>query len=410
MPLIQPFAGLRPTPGYAAEVAAPPYDVVSLEEARRLVEGRPWSFLHISRAEVDLSPEIDPYDPLVYQQARINLDRMRAAGILIQDPEPHYYVYRLTLGDHRQTGLVVAASVAAYRAGRIKKHELTRPVKEDDRVRQIQALDAQTGPVFLFYRARPEVDQRIAALTAGDPEVDFTAPDGVRHQLWSVSDPQTLAELTEAFEALDSLYIADGHHRAAAGARVAELRAASGEISESEAVFLAVVFPHDQLRILDYNRLVRDLNGLDAEDFMARVGERFTIQPSAQPVVPEQGRVFGMYLQGHWYRLILSSLPPADDPVAALDVSLLQDHLLGPILGVADPRQDERIEFVGGVRGLASLTAPVDRGEMAVAFALYPPAMESLMAIADRGQIMPPKSTWFEPKLADGLVSLVLSQ
>lgn len=408
MPLIQPFAGLRPAPGYAAEVAAPPYDVVSIEEARRLVEGRPWSFLHISRAEVDLPPDIDPYDPRVYQQARINLDRMREAGVLIQDPEPRYYVYRLTLEGHVQTGLVVAASVAAYRSGRIKRHELTRPVKEDDRVRQIQVLGAQTGPVFLLYRARPDLDQRIAGLAAAQPEVDFTAPDGVRHQLWSVSERETLAELTQMFEGLDSLYIADGHHRAAAGARVSELRAASGEGQGPDAGFLAVVFPHDQLRILDYNRLVRDLNGLDTAGFLARVDAHFVVEPSMQPVAPERSGVFGMYLQGRWYRLTPRFEPPADDPVAALDVSLLQDHLLGPILGIADPRKDERIDFVGGVRGLAGLTAPVDAGEMAVAFALYPPSLESLMAIADRGQVMPPKSTWFEPKLADGLVSLVL--
>ncbi|QIK38022.1 DUF1015 domain-containing protein [Caldichromatium japonicum] len=408
MPLIQPFAGLRPAPGYAAEVAAPPYDVVSIEEARRLVKGRPWSFLHISRAEVDLPPDIDPYDPSVYQQARIHLDRMRAAKVLIQDLEPRYYVYRLTLDQHSQTGLVVAASVAAYRSGRIKRHELTRPVKEDDRVRQIQALGAQTGPVFLFHRAQPALDQRIAGLTTAQPEVDFTASDGVRHQLWSVSEPKILAELTQMFEGFDSLYIADGHHRAAAGARVAELGAASGEGQSSESGFLAVVFPHDQLRILDYNRLVRDLNGLDAEGFIAQVDARFVVEPSMQPVAPERSGVFGMYLQGRWYRLTPRFAPPADDPVAALDVSLIQDHLLGPILGITDPRKDERIDFVGGVRGLSGLTVPVDAGEMAVAFALHPPSIESLMAIADRGQIMPPKSTWFEPKLADGLVSLVL--
>jgi uncharacterized protein (DUF1015 family) len=420
MSLIQPFAGLRPAPGRAAEVAAPPYDVLNTAEARRLVEGRPWSFLHISRAEVDLPEETDPYAPEVYAKARENLERMLAEGVLVRDPEPRYYVYRLIMGEHVQTGLVVSASVADYDAGRIKKHEFTRPPKEDDRVRQIQALDAQTGPVLLAYRATPDIDRTLSAIAADQPpEVDVTAADGVRHQLWPVVGHGVIAHLTQSFERLDSLYIADGHHRSAAASRVAASRrgwagdANAGTEVEADADahqgFLAVVFPHDQMRILDYNRLVRDLNGLDVGSFLERLAASFVIESSAAPVAPERPGVFGMYLQGVWYRLTLSdSLPPAADPVAALDVSRLQEHLLGPILGIQDPRRDERIDFVGGIRGLAGLTARVDSGEMAVAFALHPTRLEELMAVADRGEVMPPKSTWFEPKLADGLVSLVL--
>ncbi|ADC63568.1 DUF1015 domain-containing protein [Allochromatium vinosum] len=413
MSLIQPFAGLRPAPGRAAEVAAPPYDVLNTAEARRLVEGRPWSFLHISRAEVDLPEDTDPYASEVYAKAHENLERMLAEGVLVRDPEPYYYVYRVIRGEHVQTGLVVSASIADYDAGRIKKHEFTRPSKEDDRVRQIQALDAQTGPVLLVHRATPDIDRTLATVAADQPpEVDITAADGVRHQLWPVVGRGVIEHLTQAFDRLDSLYIADGHHRSAAASRVAASRRCGdqdGEAAEVHQGFLAVVFPHDQMRILDYNRLVRDLNGLDAGAFQERVAERFTVEPFDTPVSPERPGVFGMYLQSVWYRLTLSdAIPPAADPVAALDVSRLQEHLLDPILGIQDPRRDERIDFVGGIRGLAGLTARVDSGEMAVAFALHPTRLEELMAVADRGDVMPPKSTWFEPKLADGLVSLVL--
>ncbi|QGU32170.1 DUF1015 domain-containing protein [Thermochromatium tepidum] len=408
MSLIQPFAGLRPAPGRAAEVAAPPYDVLNTAEARRLVEGRPWSFLHISRAEVDLPEGADPYAPEVYAKARENFERLLTAGVLIRDPEPRYYVYRLIQGGHTQTGLVVSASIADYEAGRIKRHELTRPSKEDDRVQQIQALGAQTGPVLLVHRATPEIDRTLAGVAEQPPEIDITADDGVRHQLWSIVGVDLTDPLTQAFDRLDALYIADGHHRAAAAARVAAARWGAAD-PDGHQGFLAVSFPHDQLRILAYNRLVRDLNGLSVAAFLERVGERFTLEPCADPVAPERPGVFGMYLQGVWYRLTPSAgLPPATDPIAALDVSRLQGQLLGPILGIQDPRRDERIDFVGGSRGLSGLTRRVDAGEMALAFSLHPTPLQELMAVADRGEVMPPKSTWFEPKLADGLVSLVL--
>ncbi len=408
MSLIEPFAGLRPAPERAADVIAPPYDVMNAAEARRMVEGRPLSFLHISRPEVDLAPETDPHAPEVYAKARENLDDMIAAGVLVRDPRPMYYAYRLTMGDHRQSGLVAAASVSAYDANRIKKHEFTRPVKEDDRVRQIEALAAQTGPVFLVYRANAAIDERLARLCDTPAEVDVTAADGVRHELWQIGADADIAFLTDAFEALDALYVADGHHRSAAASRVAASRS-GGEGKQTQAGFLSVIFPHDQMRILDYNRVVRDLNGLDAETFLARLRGAFCVAVSAEPVKPAVRGEYGMYLHGQWYRLTLEpGLVPVDDPVAALDVSLLQMHLIGPILGITDPRRDERIDFIGGIRGLNALLERVDSGEMAVAFALHPTRMDDLMAVADAGEVMPPKSTWFEPKLADGLVSLVL--
>ncbi|MBK1718353.1 DUF1015 domain-containing protein [Thiocystis violacea] len=408
MSLIHPFAGLRPAPGRAAEVAAPPYDVMTAAEARRLVVGRPWSFLHVSRAEADLPEDQDPYAPEVYARARANLDRMLAEGVLIRDPAPRYYVYRLIMGGQAQTGLVASASVAAYDAGRIKKHEFTRPAKEDDRVRQIEALAAQTGPVFLVHRATPAIDEPLARITLTPAEVDISAADGVRHQLWPIEDSAEIDRLTAAFEALDGLYIADGHHRAAAASRVAANRA-SVDGTTRDSGFLAVIFPHDQMRILDYNRVVRDLDGQDIPAFLDRLAAHYVVDRSATPVKPAGPGELGLYLSGQWYRLTPAApLAESVDPVATLDVSLLQTRILDPILGIRDPRRDDRIDFVGGIRGLEGLIQRVDSGEMALAFALHPTGMEDLMAVADAGAVMPPKSTWFEPKLADGLVSLVL--
>ena len=412
MPLIKPFAGLRPAPGRAADVAAPPYDVMSTAEARAMVAGRPWSFLHISRPEVDLPEDTDPYAPVVYAKARENLEAMRLAVVLERDPTPCYYVYRLTMGEHVQTGLVAAASVAAYDQERIKKHEFTRPVKEDDRVRQIDALDAQTGPVFLVYRATSRIDAVLAAVTQGEAAVDIRATGEVRHQIWVVRDADLIRLLSTAFEALQALYVADGHHRSAAASRVAAARQAANPAPTGEEAynyFLAVIFPHDQMQILDYNRLVTDLHGLDRDEFLRRVAVPFRVEPSPVPVKPAKAAEFGMYLDGAWYRLTLDERRiPWDDPVARLDVSLLQDNLIEPILGIVDPRRDDRINFVGGIRGLEGLARPVDEGRYRVAFSLFPTRMTDLMAVADAGEVMPPKSTWFEPKLADGLVSHVL--
>ena len=409
MPLIRPFRGLRPDSSHAAAVAAPPYDVLTEAEARRMVEGRPWSFLHISRPEVDLPPGSDPYAEAAYTKAAQNLAAMRRAGVLQQDAEDCFYAYRLTMGSHVQLGLVAAASVAAYDQGRIKKHELTRPLKEDDRVRQIEALQAQTGPVFLTYPAAPGVDTLLAETAEAAAEIDVTLDDGVRHELWVVSGREHKRRLSEAFDAMPALYVADGHHRSAAASRVAATRRSndSGASAASRCnYFLAVLFPHDQVQILDYNRVVSDLNGLSPAVYLRQVAERFELTPSSAPVRPAVAGEFGMYLPGQWYRLRADSAQqPSTDPVAALDVSLLAHRLLLPVLGISDPRHDHRIDFVGGVRGLHGLAQRVDSGEMAVAFSLFPTAMDSLMAVADAGGVMPPKSTWFEPKLADGLVS-----
>lgn len=376
-----------------------------------MVVGKPWSFLHISRPEVDLPEDTDPYSPEVYAKGAENFDRMRSEGVLTQDDMPSLYVYRLTMGDHVQTGIVAAASIAAYDHHRIRRHELTRPKKEDDRVRQIEALNAQTGPVFLICSS----DRTLGDVTSdfcGQPaQVDITADDGVRHELWVISGSRYIERVTDAFDAMPNIYVADGHHRSAAASRVAASRRNGRSENGGERpsdYFLAVIFPHDQVQILDYNRLVRDLNGMEKEGFLERISENFYVEPQGSPVRPAETGEFGMYLKGQWYRLRVDPARIPEDPVKRLDVSLLTHELIEPILGITDQRQDERIDFVGGVRGLEALQQRVDTGEMAVAFSLYPTTVNALMAVADAGQIMPPKSTWFEPKLADGLVSHLL--
>lgn len=410
MNLIQPFAALRPAPGRADDVVAPPYDVLSTAEARERAQGRPWSFLHISKPEIDLPAGTDPYAPEVYAKAAENLRAMVAAGVLARDPAPCYYAYRIVMGEHSQTGLVAAASVSDYDTNRIRKHEFTRPDKEDDRVRQIDALDAQTGPVLLAYPDAPEVDAILAATAAGTPNSDATL-DGVRHTLWVIRDAAIQARLTAAFNAMHALYIADGHHRSASASRIAAARRAANPVhtgGEAYNHFLSVIFPAHEMRIMDYNRVITDLNGLTAEAFLDKLGGAFSVEPAAAAVKPDRPGTFGLYLGGRWYRLaIRADLVPAD-PVGRLDVSLLQNNLIAPILGITDPRRDKRIDFVGGIRGLAELEKRVDSGEMALALALHPTRMEDLMAVADANEVMPPKSTWFEPKLADGLASHLL--
>jgi uncharacterized protein (DUF1015 family) len=412
MSLIRPFPGLRPAPGRAADVLAPPYDVLSTAEARTRAAGKPWSFLHISKPEIDLPPDTDPYSPAVYAKGRENFAHLLKEGVLARDPQPCYYLYRLVMGAHTQTGIVAAASVPDYDSNRIRKHEFTRPDKEDDRVRQIDALNAQTGPVFLTYRHSAVIDALARAVAAGRPEVDTTADDGVRHTLWVIRDAAQVATITQAFDAMDRLYIADGHHRSAAASRVAAARKAANPRhagDEAYNYFLAVIFPDDQMQILDYNRVVKDLNGLTPEAFLKKVEAAFGVEPQAAAVKPARAGEFGLYMKGQWYRLtIRAALVPQDDPVKRLDVSLLQEHLLAPLLGIGDPRRDKRIDFVGGIRGLQELERRVDSGEMACAFALFPTSIHAMMAVADAGEVMPPKSTWFEPKLADGLVSHLL--
>ncbi len=411
MSLILPFRGLRPALGRASEVAAPPYDVLSSAEARERAAGKPNSFLHISKPEIDLPEDIDIYSPAVYAKAAENLSRLLADGVLQRDDSACYYAYRLTMPSgktvHTQTGLVAVASVADYDTNRIRKHEFTRPDKEDDRVRQIEALNAQTGPVLLAYPESSTADLLIGGITEGEPVADVTADDGIRHQIWVLSDAERIASITRVFDAMEALYIADGHHRSAAASRVSASRRQENHPLSSDH-FLTVIFPHHQMKIMDYNRVVKDLNGLDASGLLAKLATAFTVEASKGRVQPSTVGEFGLYCDHQWYRLrIKPELVPAD-PVARLDVSLLSDHALGPILGIADLRRDKRIDFVGGIRGLAELEKRVDSGEMAVAFALYPTSMAQLMAVADSNNVMPPKSTWFEPKLADGLVSHVL--
>jgi uncharacterized protein (DUF1015 family) len=403
MSRIRPFRALRPPVDRAAAVAAVPYDVVDTAEAAALAEGNPLSFLHVSRPEIDLPPGTDLHSDEVYAKARENLDRLVETCPLVTDEIPSLYLYRLRMGEHEQTGLVACCSIDEYDADLIKKHERTRRDKEDDRTRHLLTLGAQTGLVFLTYRGRDEIDAAAAEVVAGEPLYDFVAADGIAHTLWRVPEPE---RFVEAFERVPALYVADGHHRSASASRArAALRdenpSHTGE--EDYNFVLAVVFPGDQLRILPYNRAVKDLAGRTPEAFLAAVAERFEVTPGASSS-PERG-AFAMYFGGRWYGL----RPPAGavderDPIASLDVSVLQDRLLAPVLGVEDPRTDTRIDFVGGIRGTDELERLVDSGRAAVAFSLHPTTVEDLMRIADAGEIMPPKSTWFEPKLRDGLV------
>jgi uncharacterized protein (DUF1015 family) len=407
MTLIRPFRALRPVPTRAREIIAPPYDVLSSAEARERAKGKPWSFLHVSKAEIDLPAGTDPYSQAVYATAAENLQRMRSEGVLMRDANPYYYAYRATWTGGRQTGLACVASLDAYASGRIKKHELTTPVKETDRVRQIEALDAQTGPVMLAYPHSPEIDRALKRVTERDPDVAVTADDNVSHELWVIGDGAVIDEFGRLFEALPALYIADGHHRSAAAARVAEARATAE--GWSHRYFLSVIFPHHEMTILDYNRVIRDLDGRTPERLLAEIGERFAATPSQSPVRPAAASEFGMFVGGRWYQLrLLPDFLVDGDPIGRLPITLLTRNLIEPLLGITDPRTDKRIDFVGGGRGLGELERRVNSGEMAVAFALYPTTMDDLMAVSDAGGIMPPKSTWFEPKLADGMVSHVL--
>ena len=404
MTLIKPFRALRPAPGRAAEVLAPPYDVLSSAEARERANGKPWNFLHVSKAEIDLAPSTDPYDAAVYAKAADNLRAMSAAGVLMRDAKPCYYVYRLTWRGRTQTGLAAVASLDAYAANRVRKHELTTPAKEDDRVRQIEAVNAQTGPVMMGYPQAPQLDAMLARVASGSAAVDMTADDGVRHQLWVIDDDAAIAGVTRTVDALPALYIADGHHRSAAASRVAEKRDGNG----SHRYFLSVLFPKAEMTILDYNRVLRNLNGHSPEKLLAELREPYTVEPSDSAVRPAEAREVGMVLGGRWYRLKLRNAPQSADPIERLPITLLTRNVIEPIFGITDPRTDKRIDFVGGGRGLGELERLVASGAAAAAFALYPTQMDDLMAVADAGAIMPPKSTWFEPKLADGMVSHVL--
>ena len=394
---------IRPTPAAAAAVSSPPYDVVSRAEAARLAADNPLSFLHVGRAEIDLPDSVGPYDPRVYAAARASLTGLLARGALRREAGPGLFLYREVMDGRAQVGVVGGVRVDDYEAGLIRKHETTRPDKEDDRTRHVLTLAAQAEPVLLAYRGRPEIDRLVEEAIAAAPLDDFTSGDGVAHTVWRVADP---APYRSAFAAVAAAYVADGHHRSAAAARAAATRRAEGAGPGRDAPhewLLAVLVPAAQLHILPYNRVIRDLGGHDAGALLAALSAVGRLAPTADPVPPTPG-VFCFYLAGRWWRLDLpAGSIDRSDPIRALDVSLLQERVLGPVLGIVDQRTDPRIDFVGGIRGPRALEAQVDAGEAALGISLHPTTVEQLMAVADRGHVMPPKSTWFEPKLRSGL-------
>jgi len=399
MATVKPFAALRPRPELAVKICELPYDVMSSDEAREMAGWNPWSFLHVSKPEIDLPPGTNPCAPEVYAKGRENFQKLIRDGAMRQDPEPCFYLYRQIMGDCAQTGLVAAADCQEYLRDVIKKHELTRPDKEDDRVRHIETLNAQTGPACLACRAAKTVDEFIAKKTSETPEVDFTASDGVRHSSWTIHDAKEMRFIETEFAKIPALYIADGHHRSAAAARVFQSRKGAGHSGQ----FLAVIFPHDRMQILPYNRVLKDLGDWTPEQVLEILGAVFAIDSNGA-ATPARKHDVGFYLRGKWHTLVFrQKFLPTNDPLEKLDVTLLQKHVFEPVFGIKDPRTDKRIQFVGGIRGTAELEKLVNGGEAACAFSLLPVSMEDLMTIVDAGGIMPPKSTWFEPKLRDGM-------
>ena len=407
MAFIKPFKGVRPEKELAEKVAALPYDVMNTEEAMQMAQGNEVSFLHISRPEIDLPQGTDIHSDEVYDKGHENLQAFMSKGVLLQDESERYYVYRQKMGGLTQTGLVVCAGVDDYQSGAIKKHELTRADKEEDRVRHIDALNANDEPVFYTYRNDSVISEIVDKVASEAPLYDFTTDDGVSHALWALADADLVETLTSRFGAIPTLYVADGHHRSAAASRVRDLRKSANPQhngTEEYNYFLTVIFPDNEMTIMPYNRVVKDLCGRSVVEFMARVTEHFEVTPITGPLSPVRRHQFGMYLAGTWYELVAREGSfAAGDAVAAMDVSILQENLLSPVLGVHNPRTDQRIHFVGGIRGVEELERVVDSGEYLVAFSLFPTSIKELMSLADEGKIMPPKSTWFEPKLRSGL-------
>ncbi len=406
MSQIRPFRAWRPRRDLAAKIASPPYDVLSSAEARVMARGNELSYLHVVKPEIDLDPSIDPYDPRVYEQGAANLNRLIDQGALLRDKTPCFYVYQQRMGDHVQAGIAAGASVDEYDADLIKKHEHTRRVKEDDRTRHVDVLNANSEPVFLTYVARRPIDRIVDEIRGREPEYDFVSDDGIGHTVWIVSDPGEVQQLADAFGEIPHMYVADGHHRSASATRVRALRRQANSNHRGDEpynYFLAVIFPHDQMQIMAYNRVVKDLAGMTPQRLLDRLRDRFDVGPASQPA-PSRPRTFGMFLEGRWHRLTAKPGSfPENDPVLSLDCAILQSNLLQPLLGIEDPRSDERIDFVGGIRGTAELEKRCREG-WAVAFALHPTSIQQLMSVADAGKVMPPKSTWFEPKLRSGLV------
>lgn len=407
MSVVLPFRALRPRKEFVQAVASCPYDVVNVEEARNMVRDNPLNFLHVEKSEIDLLPLLDVHSEHIYKIAKNNMGNLVQKGVLFQDGKPFFYIYRQKMGTHEQYGIVARVSLAEYESGRIKKHELTMMNKERDRIKHVAAVNAHTGPVFLTYVAVGAIDSIVKKTIINQPEYDFMADDGISHAVWIVSDATDMEALQDAFLEVENLYIADGHHRAAAAAAVGKLRRDQNPDMRDEDSYnymLAVLFPHNQLKIMDYNRVVRDLYGLEDTEYFHKVSENFMVSDSFKEKSPRHCHEFGMYLRGAWHRLTARDGSfDEHDPVKSLDVSILQDNLLGPVLGIKDPRADIRIEFVGGIRGMKELEILVDSGGFAVAFSLYPTTLEQLMTVADNGRVMPPKSTWFEPKLRSGI-------
>lgn len=406
MSKIQPFKALRPAESFAAGVASRPYDVLNREEAKKEAAEQPASFLHITKSEIDLPDTVDIHDQAVYEKAKENLKAFIDNQILIQEEKPAYYIYQLVMNGKSQTGLVAVSSVDDYEADVIKKHEFTRPEKEQDRINHIAISGAQTGNVFLAYRDVAALNELIEGWKQGhDAIYDFVAEDGIGHTVWLVDDEATIAQITSLFDKeVPETYIADGHHRAASAAKVR--KALGADKTPASDYFLTTLFPASELLIMDYNRVITDLNGLTKEQFLDKLKENFELSVSSQPVKPAALHHIGLYLDHQWYELVAKPGSfDANDPVGVLDISVLQKNVLGPILNILDQRTDKRIDFVGGIRGLEGLTARVDTGEMTLAFSLYPVDIQQLFAIADSGNVMPPKSTWFEPKLRDGLLT-----
>jgi len=407
MATVRPFKGLRAPKEIAPKLAALPYDVVSSEEAKKIAGTNKYCFFHVTKPEIDLDPQIDLYDPRVYAKAKENFELFKKKGYLKFDPEPYFYIYKQVMDGRSQIGLMGCCSAEEYWNDTIKKHELTRSDKEEDRLKHVDTINANAGPVFLTYRAKPEIDALIEAAVQKPPEYDFVADDGIQHVLWVVKDKKWGEKIVEEFKKIPTLYVADGHHRSAAAARIAKVRREKNPNhtgAEEYNFFLAVIFPHNHLFIMDYNRAVKDFNGHTPESFLKKVEEKFYVEKTAEKK-PKEATNFGMYLKGQWYRL--KAKPGSfnsKDPVESLDVSILQNNLLEPILGIKDPRKDKRIDFIGGIRGMETLQKIVDEGKFAVSFSMFPTSIEQLMAIADAGKIMPPKSTWFEPKLRSGVV------
>ncbi len=407
MAVIKSFKGVRPKKGLEEKVAALPYDVMNSDEAREAVKNNPYSFLHVDKAEIDLEENIDTYNEQVYLKAKENLNNMIKENVLKEDTEPSLYIYRLVMNGRKQTGLVCCASIDDYLNNVIKKHEHTREVKENDRIKHVKYCGAQTGPIFLTYKNRKDITNVIEEWTVNNlPDVDFKSDDGIEHIAWKINNEEIISNIVSMFNEVEALYIADGHHRCASAAKVAlmkreELKEYSGE--EEFNYFLSVIFPDDELYIMDYNRVVADLNGLNKSEFLNRVEENFNVQKVKEIYKPSIKGCFGMCLEGEWYELkAKEGSYDVNDEVKSLDVSILQENLLYPILGIKDPRKDDRIDFVGGIRGLQELVKRVEN-DMKVAFSLYPTSVEELMEIADKDNVMPPKSTWFEPKLRSGL-------